>query len=138
MGKGVTNSFSRTLAKGLSSQHIVLSANCHTTWKCEIELQKREFSIETSTFFIPTGFLLPIVIVVSKDTHRHKQEKNIVCKMFKMSKAASTILVINIWTALKCHSSLNFSHNEMIFFSKFASLKNLSNETKLVPVSSFV
>ena len=31
--------------------YIVLSANCHTTWKCEIELQKREFSIETSTFF---------------------------------------------------------------------------------------
>ena len=28
-----------------------MCANCHTTWKCEIELQKREFSIETSTFF---------------------------------------------------------------------------------------
>ena len=49
-----------------------------------------------------------------------------------------TILAINIRTALKCHSSLNFSRSEMIFFSKFASSKNLSNETKLVPVSLFV
>ena len=49
-----------------------------------------------------------------------------------------TILAINISTALKCHNSLNFNRREMIFFSKFASSKNLSNETKLVPVSLFV
>ena len=49
-----------------------------------------------------------------------------------------TILAINISTALKCHNSLNFNRSEMIFFSKFASSKNLSNETKLVPVSLFV
>ena len=50
----------------------------------------------------------------------------------------STILAINMRTALKCHNSLNFDRREMIFFSKFASSKNLSNETKLVPVSLFV
>ena len=51
-----------------------------------------------------------------------------------------TILAINIRTALKCHNSLNFFffRIELIFFSKFASLKNLSNETKLVSVSVFV
>ena len=47
-----------------------------------------------------------------------------------------TILAINISTALKCHNSLNFNRREMIFFSKFASSKNLLNETKLVPVQS--
>ena len=47
---------------------------------------------------------------------------------------AVTILAINISTALKCHNSLNFNCRRMIFFSKFASSKNLSNETKLVPV----
>ena len=51
-----------------------------------------------------------------------------------------TILAINIRTALNCHNSFNFNRNGMIFFSfwKFASLKNLSNETKLAPVSLFV
>ena len=49
-----------------------------------------------------------------------------------------TILAINISTALKCHNLLNCNRREMIFFPKFASLKNLSNETELVPVSLFV
>ena len=49
-----------------------------------------------------------------------------------------TILATNISTALKYHNSLNFGRRGMIFFSKFASSKNLSNETKLVPVSLFV
>ena len=46
-----------------------------------------------------------------------------------------TILAIKIRTALKCHNLLNFNRSEMIFLSKFASSKDLSNETKLVPVS---
>ena len=50
----------------------------------------------------------------------------------------NTILAINMETAKKCHNSLNFHRREMIFFSKFASAKDLSNETKLVPVSLFV
>ena len=50
----------------------------------------------------------------------------------------STIIAINISTALKCHNSPNFYRRDDFFSSKFASSKNLSNETKLVPVSLFV
>ena len=46
-----------------------------------------------------------------------------------------TILAIKIQTALKCHNLLNSNRSELNFFSKFASPKDLSNETKLVPVS---
>ena len=56
----------------------------------------------------------------------------------KSSFTKDTILAINMETAKKCHNSLNFHRREMIFFSKFASAKDLSNETKLVPVSLFV
>ena len=44
----------------------------------------------------------------------------------------------HIRTASKCHNSLNFNRNMRWFFLKFASSKNVSVETKLVPVSLFV
>ena len=68
------------------------------------------------------------------------QKMNFNCQKEKVQRnmAPNTILAINIRTALNCHNLLDFNRSGMIYFSKFTSSKNLSNEIKLVPVSLFV
>ena len=78
--------------------------------------------------------------MVDSTTTKFSHEKIVMKKSNKTSDNClrfdlPTILAIKIRTALKCHNLLNFNRSEMIFFSKFASSKDLSNETKLVPVS---
>jgi len=118
---------------------MLLSANCQTTWNCKIDLQKRKFSIKSSTFFrlrkigglICTQYIMP-VLQPSRNFHSQKKCENVKMVLLNVQNAiGSLVILLMVFVHLQTRMTGESSSMKYVFTLKTCFL----GTTKMIVIS---